>query len=88
MLYLYLHLYYNMFVRQSTLMMHKILEVENMTDAAREARNAYRRQWAAAHPDKVREWQRRYWEKKAQQAEAEALAQEADDIQEGGGRDA
>lgn len=56
-----------------------------MTDAAREARNAYRRKWAAEHPDKVREWQVRYWNKKAAQAEAEAKAQEKDNAQGGGG---
>ena len=41
-----------------------------MSEAAREARNAYKRKWAAEHPDKIKAYSRRYWEKKAQEAEA------------------
>lgn len=33
---------------------------------AREARNQYYRAWRAANKDKVREINRRYWEKRAQ----------------------
>lgn len=36
-----------------------------MTEAAKEARRAYKRQWAQQHPDKVKQHQTRYWEKKA-----------------------
>lgn len=36
-----------------------------MTDAAKEARRAYEKEWRAKNPDKVRERNRRYWEKKA-----------------------
>ena len=41
-----------------------------MNDCARDTRNAYKRQWAKDHPDKVRDYNRRYWEKKAQEAQA------------------
>lgn len=41
-------------------------EGENMamTDAAREARNAYKREWYRKNPDKRKEYQERYWQKK------------------------
>ena len=42
-----------------------------MTAQAAEARRAYKRNWAAEHPEKIREYQRRYWNKKGEQAEAE-----------------
>lgn len=35
-----------------------------MTDAAREARNAYKREWYRKNPDKRKEYQERYWQKK------------------------
>lgn len=38
-----------------------------MTDAAKEARRAYRRQWNANNKDKVRAHQERYWQRKAEQ---------------------
>lgn len=31
----------------------------------REAINAYNRAWKRAHPDRVREYERRYWERRA-----------------------
>ena len=37
-----------------------------MTDAAREARNAYKRKWYKENPDKRRKYQERYWQKKTQ----------------------
>lgn len=43
-----------------------------MTDKALELRRAYKREWAKRNPDKIREQQRRYWERKAAQAVAEA----------------
>lgn len=36
-----------------------------MTDKAREARKLYKRDWQRKNKDKVKEYQRRYWEKKA-----------------------
>ena len=41
-----------------------------MNEQAIEARRAYKREWAKANPDKVREQQERYWTKKAAQAAA------------------
>jgi hypothetical protein len=44
-------------------------EVKHLTDserAGREARNAYSRQWYAKHREQRKEYNRRYWERKAQ----------------------
>lgn len=41
-----------------------------MSEAAREARNAYKRKWAKDNPEKVKAATRRYWEKKAQEVTA------------------
>ena len=38
-----------------------------MTDAAKEARRAYKRAWAQANPEKVKQYQDNYWQKKAQE---------------------
>ena len=40
-----------------------------MTEAARQARNAYKRAWNKANRDKVRKYSADYWAKKAAQAE-------------------
>ena len=45
--------------------------MNNLTDKAREARNAYQREWNRKNREKVREHQRRYWERKAAELEAE-----------------
>ncbi len=45
-------------------------KTKGMSEAAREARNAYKRKWAKENPDKVKAANRRYWERKAQEAEA------------------
>ena len=37
-----------------------------MTDAAKEARRAYKRAWAQANPEKVKQYQANYWQKQAQ----------------------
>lgn len=42
-----------------------------MTDEALEARRAYKRKWSRDNRDKVAEYQRRYWERKAQQEQKE-----------------
>lgn len=39
-----------------------------MTDEAREARNAYMREWKRKNKDKVKAARERYWEKKAREA--------------------
>ncbi len=36
-----------------------------MTEEARAAKNAYRRKWAAEHPDRIREYACRHWQKVA-----------------------
>ena len=38
-----------------------------MSDEAREALNAYKREWNRNNPEKRRAQQRRYWERKAQE---------------------
>lgn len=50
--------------------------MNNTTKKAREARNAYQRKWNKKNPDKVREYQRRYWERKAAELEAEERSAE------------
>ena len=47
-----------------------------MTEQARAARQAYKREWNRKNRDKVAAAQRRYWERKAQQAAAAAAAAE------------
>jgi len=49
-------------------MINKKKEKNAMSEAARKARNAYQRQWAKNNPDKVKEINRRYWERKATKA--------------------
>lgn len=51
--------------------MTEATETKAMSEAAREARNAYKRKWAKEHPDKVKAANCRYWERKAQEATAE-----------------
>lgn len=38
-----------------------------MTEQAKEARRAYKRAWNKRNPDKVKDYQERYWNKKAEQ---------------------
>ena len=40
-----------------------------MSDAAKKARAEYTRKYRKEHPEKVREWNRRFWEKQAEKAE-------------------
>ena len=47
-----------------------------MTDKAIEARRAYKRKWNADNREKVREYQDRYWERKAEKAAADQLTAE------------
>ena len=44
---------------------------EQLAADKKAARRAYKRKWAADHRDRCREYQARYWEKKAAQAMAE-----------------
>ncbi|MBQ9662377.1 MAG: phosphatase [Oscillospiraceae bacterium] len=48
-----------------------------MKEQARLARNKYYREYRARNPDKVREANRRYWQKKAEQ-EARHVTENAD----------
>ena len=36
-----------------------------MNEKAKEARRAYKRQWSKNNPDKLKEYQARYWTKRA-----------------------
>ena len=47
-----------------------------MNDKARAARREYQRAWRAAHKEKVSEYNRTYWERRAQQVQAKS-AQES-----------
>ena len=42
-----------------------------MNEKALEARRAYKRKWAKDNQEKIRAYQERYWERKAEQGEAE-----------------
>lgn len=42
-----------------------------MTDQAREARREYMKQWRANNQERTREYNRRYWAKKAEEAASE-----------------
>lgn len=42
-----------------------------MTDKAKEARRAYKRQWQRNNPDRVKKYQENYWNKRAEAAEGE-----------------
>lgn len=42
----------------------------NMTEAAREARRKYQREWNARNVDKRREYMARYWARKANEADS------------------
>lgn len=60
-----------------------------MTEQAAAARKAYKRAWAKKHPDKIREYQERFWAKKAAEAAASEAetASRSDTEQEGGKQD-
>lgn len=53
-----------------------------MTEQAREARRAYKREWNRRNKDKVQEAQARYWERKAQQEAAQRQQQAGEKKQE------
>lgn len=46
--------------------------MSRMTAAAKAARTAYLREWQRKNPEKLREYRRRYWTKKAAQIEEKA----------------
>lgn len=51
-----------------------------MDERAKEARRAYKREWNRRNPDKVKQYQTRYWERKAaeQAAKTDGTAPEAE----------
>lgn len=49
-----------------------------MSDAAREAYNAYQREWHRKNKDKAKEYRAKAWEKKAQQIAAEREAAQSE----------
>ena len=54
-----------------------IEEGQRMTEAAKEARRAYKREWNKRNRDKVRESQRRYWERKAAQNKTDTTQEDS-----------
>ena len=54
-----------------------------MTPEAREARKAYKRERAKKNPDKIRQYQETFWNKKAQEAAAAAEADTGTETEEG-----
>lgn len=46
-----------------------------MTEAAKQARRAYKREWARKNPDRVKQYNENYWNKKAASQSAEALSE-------------
>lgn len=53
--------------------------MENLSQRALEARREYQRQWCKKNPDKVRERNRTYWERKAARMAAEAQDEQKKD---------
>lgn len=47
-----------------------------MNKEAREARRDYKRKWQRDNKDKVKEYQRRYWERKAKENQADEAVQD------------
>ena len=47
-----------------------------MTEAAKAARREYKKKWQRENADKVKEYQARYWDKKAQEAASKAAKAE------------
>ena len=54
--------------------------MKTLSDEAREARNKYYREWRKNHPERVREYAKKYWEKQID-AEKQAEKGEASDKQ-------
>ncbi len=52
------------------------MQKQAQQEAARQARNAYAREWRARNPDKVRQYNSTYWARKAAKANGEELATE------------
>lgn len=48
---------------------------QQLSQEAREARNAYYRAWRKKNPEKVKQANEKYWKKKAKEMQAEAEAE-------------
>lgn len=46
------------------------LKTDGITEAAKRARREYHNKWRKEHPEKVKEYNNKYWNKKAAEAEA------------------
>ncbi|MBR6208908.1 MAG: phosphatase [Oscillospiraceae bacterium] len=49
--------------------------MDKQSVSAEELRRKYLKEWRKQHPEKVREYNRRYWERKAQKATSSEKAQ-------------
>ena len=74
-------LYWHGIAETKTQIERRCKSMAEMTEAAREARRAYKRAWNAKNRDKVKASQERYWERKAKQAQDNADAQKAGERQ-------
>ena len=45
---------------------------KHLSQEAKEARNAYHREWRKKNPEKVRQAQEKYWKKKAKEMQEQA----------------
>ena len=52
--------------------------MKEISEKAKEAQREYLREWRRKNPDKVREQNRRYWERKAQQMASQGKETEVD----------
>ncbi|MCR4745526.1 MAG: hypothetical protein K5894_09915 [Lachnospiraceae bacterium] len=52
---------------------------QSLDEKAKEARRAYKRQWARNNPDKIRAQQERYWQKKAKERESLETERQSND---------
>ena len=56
-------------------LMTKAQQKQSVQEAARKARNAYLRDWRAKNPEKVKQYNANYWERKAAQYGEDAAAE-------------
>lgn len=56
--------------------MKQLYNMAELSEAAKQARNDYQREYRRKHPEKLKQYMNRYWEKKAEQYTPEAKARE------------
>ena len=49
---------------------------KDLSQEAKEARNAYYREWRKKNPEKMKRYQEKYWKKKAQKMQEQAEKEE------------